>query len=359
LESTRSNYIPTLDGWRAIAILLVLFDHTVFKTFRPYGWTLVGGHGVEIFFVLSGYLITGKLLEDNSLAKFYTRRAFRILPVLFTYLCVVCALGFGLHQIPVLKSEIVSSAFFVRNYLVCPASATAGIGWFTAHLWSLSIEEQFYLLWPLVLLRIGQGTVRRQLLAAMSLFAFWTAVLTMVHVARSFHLFGWPWFPNINYAGLVAGCVLRIAFSDPVFAAAITRVFKGRSIFFVSLLFLYIAVFHRTSTMFDFVFCALGVCATLVDPNAAVGRILELRLLRWIGRLSYSLYIWQQLFLAFGPIFRPLGVFSKFPINLVSILIVSCASYYLLEKPLMRLGHRLTTTNKPQIESMPVVKAVA
>ena len=86
LRSTKSNYIPTLDGWRAVAIMLVLFEHGSFLTFRPVGWTSLGGHGVEIFFVLSGYLITGKLLEDGSLRKFYLRRIFRILPVLLAYI---------------------------------------------------------------------------------------------------------------------------------------------------------------------------------------------------------------------------------------------------------------------------------
>ena len=109
LKPGKSNYIPTLDGWRAIAILLVLFDHAVFRTFCPYGWTLVGGHGVEIFFILSGYLITGKLLEDGSLPRFYTRRVFRIFPILFAYLAIASVLGFALHRIPLrMKSTAIA-----------------------------------------------------------------------------------------------------------------------------------------------------------------------------------------------------------------------------------------------------------
>ena len=128
LKLTKSNYIPTLDGWRAIAILLVFIDHTIFHAFRHYGWTLIGGHGVQIFFVFSGYLITEKLLEDGSLKKFYTRRVFRVLPVLFAYLAAVSILGGVLHRISLLWSEVTASLFFVRNYWYYPSTTWSGIG---------------------------------------------------------------------------------------------------------------------------------------------------------------------------------------------------------------------------------------
>jgi peptidoglycan/LPS O-acetylase OafA/YrhL len=243
LKSSSSGYIPTLDGWRAIAILLVLVDHTIFRTFLPYRWTLVGGHGVEIFFILSGYLITGKLLEDGSLRRFYTRRAFRILPILFAYLLVASMLGFVLHRIPLLRSEVISSALFVRNYFAYVAATSSGVAWFTAHLWSLAIEEQFYLIWPLVLLSVGKGTPRRQALAVTLLFGFWTTIYILVHVARLFHLGGWAWIPHLNYTGLVVGCLLRIAFSDARAAVAINKIFTGRSTFVVAILF----VSHRAA----------------------------------------------------------------------------------------------------------------
>lgn len=358
MKSSSPGYIPTLDGWRAIAILLVLVDHTIFRTFHPYGWTLVGGHGVEIFFILSGYLITGKLLEDNSLPRFYTRRAFRILPILFAYLLVASVLGFVLHRIPLVRSEVISSTLFVRNYLVYMTATSTGIGWFTGHLWSLSIEEQFYLIWPLVLLTVGKGAPRRQARAVILLFGFWTTVYVFVHIARVFHVGGWAWMPHLSYTGLLVGCLLRIAFSDGRAASTITRVFTGRSTIAVAVLFIYIAALQAGRTLFDPLFCGLAVCATLVEPNAWVGRVLEFPLLRWIGRLSYSLYIWQQLFLAFGETLRPFGFFSRFPINLVSLLVVSCLSYYLLERPMMRLGHSLATA-RPVVRTAPAVRLVA
>jgi peptidoglycan/LPS O-acetylase OafA/YrhL len=336
----KSNYIPTLDGWRAIAILLVLVDHTIFHTFRHYGWTLVGGHGVQIFFVLSGYLITGKLLEDGSLRKFYTRRAFRILPVLLAYLAVVAFLGLFLHRIPVLRSEITTSLFFFRNWWFYPTTTWSGIGWFTAHLWSLSIEEQFYLIWPILMLKCGKGALR-QMLAAVLYCGFFCAVFVLVHVGRILHIGGWHWMPNLQWGCLIVGCMLRIAFSDAGTARTISKFFTGRSTIVVLAVLVYIGLLHDRLTIFDPLFCGLAVCATLVEPNAWIGRILEISVLRWIGRLSYSLYIWQQLFLGFGPTFRPFGFFSGFPVNLVSAVVVACLSYYLMERPLMRLGHDL------------------
>ena len=356
LRPTNPHYIPTLDGWRAIAILLVLFEHGSFCIFRPVGWTSLGGHGVEIFFVISGYLITGKLLEDTSLARFYLRRVFRILPVLFGYVAAVVLVGFGLHRIPLVGREVAASLLFVRNYCNFPAMNQTGAGWFTGHLWSLSIEEQFYLIWPLVLLKVGKGTPRRQMLAALFLFALGCAVLTFVVVGRSLHLGGWHWLPNIKFGGLVLGCVLRIAFGEPQAARVLAKIFSRRSLAAVLVALAYFAVFHARVTIFDPLICSVALCATLVEPHALVGKVLELSWLRWIGRLSYSLYIWQQLFLGFGVVYRPFGFLSSFPINFLMLVAVACASYYLLEKPMMRLGHRIAAP-RLQVESAPRIAA--
>jgi peptidoglycan/LPS O-acetylase OafA/YrhL len=354
LRTNPSNYIPTLDGWRAIAILLVLFEHASFCTFRPVGWTSLGGHGVEIFFVISGYLITGKLLEDASLPQFYVRRVFRILPVLFMYVAVVVVAGFLLHRIPLRWSEVTASLLFVRNYCNFPDMKQTGAGWFTGHLWSLSIEEQFYLIWPLVLLKVGKGIVRRQLLAALLLFCFGCAILAAVLVGRALHLWGWHWLPNAKFAGLVAGCMLRITFSNAGAAAAIKRIFSGYSLAATAIALGYFVAFHSRVTIFDPLICGVALCATLVEPHARMGRLLEWPALRWIGRLSYSLYIWQQLFLGFGVVYLPFGFLSKFPVNLLSLLVVSCASYYLMERPLVRLGHRFALP-RATLESTPLV----
>ena len=143
----RSAYVPGLDGIRALAIGLVLFSHSVifdeFTALHAVG-NAAGHAGVAVFFVLSGYLITTLLLREEdrtggiSVRLFYLRRSLRLFPALWLYLLVVGAiwLAGGLPQLP--WHDFVSSLLYIRNFL--------GRGHETSHLWSLSIEEQFYLL---------------------------------------------------------------------------------------------------------------------------------------------------------------------------------------------------------------------
>ena len=162
----RTGYIAGLDGIRALAIGLVLFSHSViFGEFtRLHLVGLGGGYaGVAVFFVLSGYLITTLLLREEertgsiSLGLFYMRRALRLFPALWLYLLVVGAiwLAGGLPNHP--WHSFVSSFFYIRNLV--------GRGHETDHLWSLSIEEQFYLIWPLVLLCLPRRNFARLILA--------------------------------------------------------------------------------------------------------------------------------------------------------------------------------------------------
>lgn len=338
MKASRSSYIPTLDGWRAIAILLVLFDHALARVpFIPHAWTRLGGHGVQIFFILSGYLITGKLLEDDSLKTFYTRRAFRILPVVLAYIAMISILGFGLHRIPLLGSEVVSSLLFVRNYH--GVSSFASSLPFTGHLWSLSVEEQFYLVWPLLMLMIVKGSAREQLRRALWFFSLGNAIFFVMQLTILKHLGNVLGF----YTGLAVGCILRLALSEMRANVAIRKAFSGRSAVAAVILMVYLVVFHSHGTVFDPLFCGLAVCSTLVEPGAWAGRFLELSVLRWIGHLSYSLYIWQQLFLGYGPVYLPFGFLSRFPLNLASLVAISCLSYYFMERPLIRLGCRIAS----------------
>src|SRR5579871_4680695 len=133
--------IPQLDGWRGIAILLVLVSHLM-RWCCPWAFK-IGGRGVGIFFVLSGYLITSRLLRENecsariSLRRFYIKRFFRLMPCAWLYLIFLAVLG-------VLQPlEMAGCLFFFRGAL--PSTPTHIL---TGHFWSLSIEEDFYLLWP-------------------------------------------------------------------------------------------------------------------------------------------------------------------------------------------------------------------
>ena len=151
--------IPSLDGLRAISIVLVMGLHTVqrYGVDRPdpppsLWWSVLlnGGLGVTIFFVISGYLITRLLLHEQatrgtiSMPGFYVKRAFRILPPLYVYVAVLVLLQ-AAGRLALTKWDVVSALFFFHNYAVSSTS------WAIEHFWSLSVEEQFYLIWPVIL----------------------------------------------------------------------------------------------------------------------------------------------------------------------------------------------------------------
>jgi peptidoglycan/LPS O-acetylase OafA/YrhL len=142
-----STHVPALDGTRGVAILLVLLCH--YGCFPP-GWT-----GVQIFFVLSGYLITSILLPERQLRlpeylkRFYYRRALRIAPLLYLYVAMLVALHFSLKVLPSLGHESPFLLSYTTNFAAVYSNSYQGAS--VGHLWSLSVEEQFYLVWPLLI----------------------------------------------------------------------------------------------------------------------------------------------------------------------------------------------------------------
>ena len=166
--------IPTLDGWRAVAIGAVMVSHgfplssAATRPERALSYIAghLGGLGVALFFAIRGLLITTQLLEERehrgriSLGAFYIRRGFRILPAAYLYLAVLAISGVC-GWLALRRGELSSAAFFYSNYW-------ADRSWYTAHFWSLSMEEHFYLLWPALLAFLG---VKRALAGAAALIA--------------------------------------------------------------------------------------------------------------------------------------------------------------------------------------------
>jgi len=195
--SAKSGYLKTLDGWRAIAITAVLFDHAV--AYSPLGRyprlaavAHIGPNGVSLFFAISGFLICSRLLEEQAdwgninLTGFYIRRACRILPPAMLYLIAIGILSlFG--TITVTWAEWWSSVFFFRNYL--PGSAiSGGSGGYTIHYWSLAVEEHFYLLWPAALVFFGKRKARwfaLLLAASIAVWRTWGSASSLVRPTHS------------------------------------------------------------------------------------------------------------------------------------------------------------------------------
>ena len=216
---TGYGYIPGLDGVRCIAVMMVIIAHAGFDHIVP------GGLGVTVFFFISGFLITRLLLAETvkegrvGLGKFYIRRFLRLLPALYVMLVVTWAIlvAMGTPPRPV---EVITAFTYTGNYLYTHLAfldfnAAAGLGepgvrvapW--EHLWSLAIEEHFYLLFPLLIVMF-----RKRLDSLIWVCAF-LIVAALLWRLTTLHVLGWP--PKYNYAAtdaridsLVWGCLLSI-----------------------------------------------------------------------------------------------------------------------------------------------------
>jgi len=343
-RTANSRHIPTLDGWRALAILLVVAHHfgTAFFTEAQYyavSPTRFGTWGVPVFFGLSGVLITKLLLEEFdrtgsiSLKSFYIRRAFRILPPATTYVLCVALLG-----LMVSRTELVSSLLFFRNYV-----PTSLAGLYTTHFWSLAVEEHFYLIWPGLLVFIG---IRRGLAAAASISV---ALSLWMSADYHFHIYARV-FPNLNLdtrsdlrlIGLFCGCSLAFLLHGPASREWLRRHYSIWAWILLAAAFIGCLKYSPyLEVLWVGILIPLLMVGTTLHPAWAISRFLDLEPVKWIGRISYSLYLWQQLFLIPSWEPKPFGIIQQWPLNIVFVMLCACTSYYVLEKPLVRVGHKL------------------
>jgi peptidoglycan/LPS O-acetylase OafA/YrhL len=324
-HSTPHGRIPTLDGWRGLAILLVLFDHAQNalqgRYLRP--WTQTGQHGVTIFFVLSGFLITSKLLESSSLKRFYMHRLFRLMPAAWTYLAVLLFTDRVEHLQFTSLSEVTASVLFYRNFYF----GTGGAG----HFWSLSLEEQFYLVWPCVLLLAGIRRCR------------WIAVVGALSVALYRWLFWARYNANlvngqthVRADALLVGCLLALLLASPAIRSAATRWSKFWMLPALATLLFCMAHFHWLPPLSESLAIAGLMAASVLHPDSILSRPLNRVALAWLGTVSYSIYIWQQPFSGH----RSTG--SALLLLGVAMPVCALGSYYYIEQPMIRLGRSLT-----------------
>ena len=325
--------IPTLDGWRGIAILMVVLDHAIGAVMaRNTRWTGLGVHGVTLFFVLSGYLITSVLLQEQqesgsiNLRSFYLRRFFRLMPTAWAYLGLLVVIATFAHRwTPTLRAQLFGCLFFVRNFQdFYPAPPL------TQHFWSLAIEEQFYLVWPCLLLWLRASTLR------------WVAVAGCLGVA-GWRLLHWQLLMQPPFTAsfatqyradaLLVGCLL---------ALSITRLRAYLRSWMAAPLTILLAacVLRYTGVipLIESVIIALLLGTTSLYPASAVGRFLQIRPLAFLGMTSYSVYVWQQIFLNI----TATGCRPRDVIMVTGALFAwALASFYFLEQPVRRIGKRL------------------
>jgi peptidoglycan/LPS O-acetylase OafA/YrhL len=350
------GYLPTLDGWRAVAILAVVMNHDQIHHIGPISLERVHweGHlGVDLFFAISGILICTRLLDEESvsgtisLKSFYIRRLARIQPAALTYL-VVIALLMAARVLVRAPQEVLDAAFMVRNYL--PLHETPH-GWYTSHFWSLAVEEHFYLFLPGLLV-----LVRKHRIAILSTIVVLLEAWRIIVFSQPRLQFGLrPEFrTDMAVGGILLASLLALLLRRPAVRAWLQRWARP---WVIVLVFVAVGVWVRAQKGEIAAFAlqcsfALLVVSTLLRPQSMMGRMLELAPMRFVGRISYSLYVWQMLFFPFWTYVSPPHSKLLFAIQssdwrYVALLVVSLISYFLIEKPMVRIGHRLAKSPVP------------
>jgi peptidoglycan/LPS O-acetylase OafA/YrhL len=346
-----------LDGWRALSIGLVILHHSPIQCAVPILGPLlqslahIGEVGVELFFAISGLLICSRLLDEESrfgqisVTGFYVRRFFRILPAATFYLLVVAILG-ALHVIPLFPLDWFGALFFFRNYVMLFEylnHSPLPLHWYTGHFWSLSMEEHFYLILPAVL--VGFKKLRFWALAGLAVaVALWRWVLT--HVMHSNYQFNFRTDTHVD--ALLIPAMIALALYPLIRNEAARRYIPAWSFpIFVALELLLLTTRVPFFSTLQAILLPLLILSTVLHSNTVQGRILESKPLRWIGWISYSLYLWQQLFFGVNFVGSPpgLALLRKPPINLVALLVCATFSHYVIEKRFIRLGHKLAPTS--------------
>jgi peptidoglycan/LPS O-acetylase OafA/YrhL len=324
--------IPSLDGLRAISILFVVLGHWVELHYRSDVAGAFANLGVRIFFIISGYLITTLLMKEYGktstigLREFYVRRAYRILPAALAFMVPVFVIFW--HQLS--WYHMAAAALYLANF-------DFSHPWFLGHLWSLSVEEQFYFLWPGVLKKWHRHRVG--ILVGVVLFA------PVYRVACHFlglHGRADETFPAVADI-LAMGCLLAI------FAARLPKVRTSSALAMivpVVLVPIYWGAmrFHITAVLLLVLWPVMhfSIAGLLLHVVERPYWILNVRPVVWLGKISYSLYLWQQLF-AYGDRHRP-WYFVLIAVGLAS------ASYYLVEQPMLRLRERRAAAERTERE---------
>ena len=344
---TPTGYLPTLDGWRAIAILSVMAYHDSLHRIGPFSTAWLHEHGnlgVDVFFAISGFLICSRLITEEdtqgviSRRNFYIRRAFRILPAAAVFLSALLILKAAV-RLPVQLPEVLSSFFFLRNYTGSFSHFQSTYPFYTSHFWSLAVQEHFYLLLPILLV----STPKKWRIRLLLILAIAVSLHRISHGSRlSFHT-------DMRLDELLVPAVLALLLRSSLLASPrhYHRLIKGLRLWPLVWLVLLIPITYdlipRTTGFLIAWLMPLAILGTMLRPQSWMSHFLENPVLRYIGRISYSLYLWQQLFMIshFGANTTRLGILQTWPFNWLMALACTLFSYYLIERPITRLGHRV------------------
>ena len=319
-----------LDGLRAVAVMCVIVGH--FILFRlasinpsvpPFANRVAGSlavTGVEIFFLISGYVITRLLLSEqqrhgrNDLRAFYARRLLRIIPAFYVYLATITVLSIS-GYLPTPLTETVSSAAFLCNTgLPC--------SWFVGHTWSLAVEEQFYLVWPSLFVVIFGPRL-------LPVITFVVTSLIVFSLVRGFV----PFANNMSFLYIAIGAMIA---TSPMLQSSIVK-HVGAITWLVAAMLLLVGILLLPDRLMLVGKPVLLAILVFGAANVrAVRAVLQLRLVQVIGAASYSLYLWQELFIA-----RVDSYHGRPPALWLFPLVVGM-SWWLIERPGIAAGRAYT-----------------
>jgi peptidoglycan/LPS O-acetylase OafA/YrhL len=342
--------LPGLDGLRAISIGMVVTDH-IWQTKQFLGnddncfrLFVYGDLGVHIFFVISGYLITTIILEGErdhgriDIKDFYLKRFFRIFPAYYVFLIVVCI--FFVSRLNIDSWSIFQAFTYTTGLWPSPAA------WAIGHTWSLGVEEQYYLLYPVFLLTVTNVLSRKRAMIIL--------ICCFPFLRMALYKFYWPAFSySILYRGdcILWGCALAL-YQDKV------KIFfvKNKEILYSMISFVaVIMVFLRYSSIrmtlgfltIPFLTTIQSLFAGLIIVQVSfisretsfLYRLMNNRPIVYIGILSYSIYLWQQIVIPGGN--QMAAVWQVFPFCIPTIMVLSLLSYTCIEAPFLKLGRKI------------------
>ena len=368
-----TRYLPGLDGLRALAVLGVIAYHL------QLGFAPGGLLGVDLFFVLSGYLITGLLVaewQENGgigLRNFWLRRARRLFPALFIMLIVVVdwVTLYDHAQLAALRYDLAASMVYVSNwwFIFHHVSYFASFGPPSpfGHLWSLAVEGQFYLLWPLLLLLGLRYLPRRGLLIGLTLAGATASALAM---AVLYHPGSDPsrvyYGTDTRAFTLLIGAALALAWpGEKLCGQASTRRLPGLDLAGCAGLIIVLAMIWGTNQYETFLYrgglvllsaAAAILVAALAHPASRLGRILGWEPLRWLGERSYGIYLWHYPVIALtSPAVNTSGVsLVRAALQVAASIALATLSWRFVEEPIRRGAlEKLIPGCRPQ-ETVPV-----
>jgi peptidoglycan/LPS O-acetylase OafA/YrhL len=377
---TSATHLPVLDGLRGVALLLVVANHFVAAQYRELGSGVArvfhtGWVGVDLFFVLSGFLITGILWDAKGqthyFRNFYARRALRIFPLYFAAVlgtAVVLPLivggsvgkGGGLARLAGQLGFLHDHQLYLWTYVSNFAQAARGAEWYMAgHFWSLAVEEHFYLVWPVIIWLIHErrNAMRFCLVVAACALVFRLTLVAMVGETVNVYFLTFCRMDSLALGGFVALAARGPGGIEPLLKPA-----KGIALGLGTMLGVWMlargGLDNRTDPLMQSIgFSILGVFFAAVvvlvialgESASHVGRIFTAPALRTVGKYSYGLYVFHHLILYVTPVVLPVSTVAKvfgspvvgagatIALNTLLTAIAAFASWHLFEKHFLKL----------------------